>query len=208
MTDLTHSRQGPSRVADAPPGLSLGNASRARATCRPKKKLGWRRIPEIQTRAFQLRCDQPAHEPTRHCPRAPASRSNEPVSLAHLSASPLSPGAMVLGFETAKRTPPTVSPSPAPSVAAVPEPVLLTPPPDHGHLDHALLSPHAVATTASHTDSPRKESNNMISQDGEVEGRPPYLHVRRLPPPPPPCPSPPRTSRAVPLTPSAPRSAC
>ncbi len=86
---------------------------------------------------------------------------------------------MVLGFETAKSTPSTVSPSPAArSVVAVPEPDLLAPPPDNGHLGHALLSPHAVATAASHTNSPRKESN-MISQDGEVEGRPPYLHVRR-----------------------------
>ena len=205
MTDLTHSRQGPSRVAGAPPGLSLGNASRARATCRPKKSWTGGASQKFKPEHFSCAATSP---PTRRQDTAlvpPASRSNKPVSLAHLSASPLPPGAMVLGFETAKRTPPTVSPSPAPSVAAVPEPVLLTPPPDHGQLDHALLSPHAVATTASHTDSPRKESNNMISQDGEVEGRPPYLHVRRLIPARPAlhC-----TSRPGPLTSAPSRSAC
>jgi hypothetical protein len=78
-----------------------------------------------------------------------------------------SPGAMVLGLETANRTPSTVPP-PARSVPDL-DPAAL----DHGHTDHAHILSHAIATgtVSLHI------HNNMRSQDGEVEGRPPYLHV-------------------------------
>ncbi|KAK3307111.1 mitochondrial carrier domain-containing protein [Chaetomium strumarium] len=78
----------------------------------------------------------------------------------------ISLGAMVLGFQTANRTPSTV-PTPTGSVPDL-DPAAL----DHGHTDHAHILSHAIATG---TESLRIH-NNMRSQDGEVEGRPPYLH--------------------------------
>jgi hypothetical protein len=81
---------------------------------------------------------------------------------------------MVLGFETATRTPSTVLPSPSPSshsvVSTVPVPDL-----DGRHEDHAHTLSQPVATTTIGTESSRAQTN-MRSQDGEVEGRPPYLH--------------------------------
>lgn len=85
---------------------------------------------------------------------------------------------MVLGFETANRTPSTVSPSPSRTVpVADARPYLDSDPaaaPDVGHTDHAHILSHA--TIPIRTEKPRAQ-NNMRSQDGEVEGRPPFLHV-------------------------------
>jgi hypothetical protein len=89
---------------------------------------------------------------------------------------------MVFGFETASRTPSTVSPSPsrtAPAPAPAADPYLysdLATAPDDVHTDHPHILSHA--TIPSRTEKPRAQ-DNMISQDGEVEGRPPFLHVGR-----------------------------
>lgn len=81
---------------------------------------------------------------------------------------------MVPGFETAKRTPSIASPSPSPSRS---DPVLEPPAAlDDGHTANSAHILSHVITTG--TESLR--SHNMRSQDGEVEGRPPYLHVRSL----------------------------
>ncbi|KAL2134677.1 hypothetical protein VTI74DRAFT_11188 [Chaetomium olivicolor] len=80
---------------------------------------------------------------------------------------------MVLGFETANRNPSTLaSPSSSPAPDLDPAAVL-----DDGHTDnpaHRILSHVTIATTR--TDEPPRAQHNMRSQDGEVEGRPPYLH--------------------------------
>jgi hypothetical protein len=86
---------------------------------------------------------------------------------------------MVFGFETANRTPSTVSPSPSRTAPAPADPYLyseLAPAPDDGHTDHPHILSHATIPTG--TEKPRAQ-DNMISQDGEVEGRPPFLHVGR-----------------------------
>ncbi|AEO66943.1 66061bb6-ec56-4671-ba5f-01356e916096 [Thermothielavioides terrestris] len=78
---------------------------------------------------------------------------------------------MVLGFEAAAPTPSTIlspSPAPAPSHSF---PDLGPAAPDDGHTDHAQILSHVLTTG---TESLR--AHNMRSQDGEIEGRPPYLH--------------------------------
>ncbi|KAJ4300405.1 hypothetical protein N0V88_003079 [Collariella sp. IMI 366227] len=88
---------------------------------------------------------------------------------------PLPRGVMVLGFETANRTPSTpVSPSPSPAPDLNPAAVL-----DDGHTDnkaHRILSHVSVPTAR--TDEPPRAQQNMRSQDGdEAEARPPpFLH--------------------------------
>lgn len=90
---------------------------------------------------------------------------------------------MVLGFETAKRTPLSVSPLssrtvPAPDLDLDSDPAAAL---DDGHTGraHNILSHVTIPTTG--IESPRAQ-NNMITQDGEVEGRPPYSHVGRTSP--------------------------
>ncbi|GAB1318866.1 Mitochondrial carrier [Madurella fahalii] len=74
---------------------------------------------------------------------------------------------MVLGFETASSTPSIVPPS-APNSNPDSDPATL----DDGHTDKRRLLSHV--TIAAGTESLRV--HNMRSQDGEEEGRPPYLH--------------------------------
>lgn len=88
-------------------------------------------------------------------------------------------GAMVFGFETAKRTPSSVSPSPSQAHASS-VPVLDLDPAaalDDGHAGRAHILSHVTAAVKLET--PRAQ-DTMRSQDGEVEGRPPYLHVGRI----------------------------
>lgn len=82
---------------------------------------------------------------------------------------------MVLGFETAQRTPSTVLPAPSPSSNSVVSAAVPVPDLDGRHEDYAHILSHPPATTAIGTGSSRAQ-DNMRSQDGEVEGRPPFLH--------------------------------
>ncbi|KAK3294904.1 mitochondrial carrier domain-containing protein [Chaetomium fimeti] len=78
---------------------------------------------------------------------------------------------MVLGFETAQRTPSTVLPAPSPSSHSVVSAAVPVPDLDGRHEDHAHILSHAPTTAGS-----SRAQDNMRSQDGEVEGRPPFLH--------------------------------
>ncbi|KAK4126262.1 mitochondrial carrier [Parathielavia appendiculata] len=80
---------------------------------------------------------------------------------------------MVLGFETAKRAPSADSPPTSPA-RSVPVADLDLDPDPAAALDDGHILSH-ITITAEPEFAPRAH-NNMISQDGEVEGRPPYLH--------------------------------
>ncbi|KAL1838732.1 hypothetical protein VTJ49DRAFT_2269 [Mycothermus thermophilus] len=95
----------------------------------------------------------------------------------------LAAGAMVFGFETAKRTSSTPSPSASdsfPAVATVAGPAAAVAAlDDNGHSRHPHSLSHVVTAPSGADFSPphiQSHSHTMISQDGEVEGRPPYLH--------------------------------
>lgn len=87
---------------------------------------------------------------------------------------------MVLGLETAERTPSSVPPSHSASHAtsfSVPHPgpaATL----DDGRTGRAHISSNATAIPIAEPEQLRA-GNNMRSQDGELEGRPPFLHVGR-----------------------------
>ncbi|KAL2200468.1 mitochondrial carrier domain-containing protein [Corynascus similis CBS 632.67] len=80
---------------------------------------------------------------------------------------------MVLGFETAKSAPSTAPPSPSPSS---PSNSVLVPDLDGGrHADLAHILSHIPSIPTAEDESLRSHQT-MRSQDGEVEGRPPYIH--------------------------------
>ncbi len=93
---------------------------------------------------------------------------------------------MVLGFETAERTPSSVPPStsPSPSHSASHATNFSVPHPGPaGALDDGRTGPAHILSNATAIPIAEPEhlraGNNMSSQDGEVEGRPPFLHVGR-----------------------------
>ncbi|KAL2189614.1 mitochondrial carrier [Thermothelomyces heterothallicus CBS 203.75] len=80
---------------------------------------------------------------------------------------------MVLGLETAKSAPSTVPPSPSPSSPAQSVPVSDLDGGRHADLAHILSHVPSLPTVEA---EPLRSKHTMRSQDGEVEGRPPYLH--------------------------------
>ena len=91
---------------------------------------------------------------------------------------------MVLGFETAERTPSSVPPSPSHSASPATSFSVPHPGPaaaaalDDGRTGRAHILSHAAVIPIAEPEQLRA-ANNMRSQDGEVEGRPPVLHVGR-----------------------------
>jgi hypothetical protein len=157
-------------------GYRWGLMTRARATRLPKKRINPARPPRNLNLEHLRCCASRTHllvtpylEFFGRCPGGAILF-------------PLPSGAMVLGFETVKDIPSTVSPSPSPARSSGAAPDLdppVAPRLDDGHTAHAHILSHIPAVSPVAEPDPLRAQSNMRSQDGEVEGRPPYLHVGR-----------------------------